>query len=172
MKIIITEEQLDMVLDNRYFNEEYLLSRFLSTNDGAFYDVYPGYSEPEDSDEETMFETKENAIRHVKFIIDVFGSLPNPIPIYRTIRVSTEKDIELEYPGEHWSFSKESAIQFGRHAGCNVLMSGLINKSDVDWVSTIDLFIIFSGNFDGDDENEINIKDEKKIFDLKYKFLK
>lgn len=157
---------------NEYLNVDYILSRMLATNEMSFYDVYPGYSEPEDEYEETMFFTKENAIRHAQFIIDVFDSLPNPIKIYRTLSVSNINNINLEYPGESWSFSKESALQFGSHINANVLLSAFVKKEDVDWKSTIDLFIMFSGNMDVDDENEINIKDESKIKNVKINMLK
>ena len=172
MKIIITEEQFNNLINNEVFSIDYIISRFDATSDGDWYDVYPGYSKPIDDDEETMFISKENATKQAEYILDVFSSLPNPIPIYRTIKVANVNDVELEYPGESWSFSRESALEFGSHAGNNVLLSAFIDQTDVNWINTIDLFIIFSGNFESDDENEINIKDGSKIKDIqifKYK---
>ncbi len=154
-------------VNNDFLNVDYILSRIEYTNDGQWYDVYPGYKNEIDNYEETLFNSKDDAVKHAQFIIDVFNSLPNPIPIYRTIRVKDVKDVDVEYPGESWSFSKNSALEFGSHAGNNVLLSTYVDYHNVNWEKTIDLFILFSGNMDSDDENEINVLDETELKNIK-----
>lgn len=127
------------------------------------YDLYPGYSEPLDDDEDYLYSTKDIAEKHAESIIDIFDSLPNPIPVYRSLMAKSEDDIDFDYIGESWSFIKDSAISFGSHNNSNFLISGLIDKDYVNWDETINRFILFSSGGDSDDENEIVIKDMNKI---------
>lgn len=126
------------------------------------YDLYPGYSEPLDDDEEYLYSSKDIAEKHAKSIIEIFDSLPNPIPIYRALMAKSEDDIDFDYIGESWSFIKDSAISFGSHNNSNLLISGLIDKDYVNWDETINRFILFSSG-DEDDENEIVVEDMNKI---------
>lgn len=147
---------------------EALADVFLS----EWYDIYPGYSQPVDEDEETFFNTEEQAINFASIVNETFESLPNPIPIYRTLYAKTEEDIDLEYLGESWSFVKESAIAFGSHNGSNYLISATIDKRYVNWEKTLKTFVIFSGTQDSDDENEIVVSDETKIDNIVVKQIK
>lgn len=123
-------------------------------------DLYPGYStEENDFTEEYFFDTKEKADQYAQDIIDLFTSLPNPIPIYRCIKAKSIEDIDLEMPGESWSFEKQSAINFGRRNGSNYLLSTTVNKQDVNWQGTIKAYTLFSGGFSDEDEHEIVVDD-------------
>lgn len=121
-------------------------------------DLYPGYSNPEDvSDitDEYYFETKKKAYQYADEVINLFTSLPNPIPIYRCIKAKDIEHIDLEMHGESWSFEKQSALDFGSRNGSNFLLSTFVNKQDVNWQGTIKAYTIFSGGYSDEDENEI-----------------
>jgi hypothetical protein len=157
---------------NEHINDkvEYILDKMKDNYEA--YDLYPGYSEPLDDDEDFVYNTKEIAEKDAEMIIDMFDSLPNPIPVYRSLMVKSEDDIDFDYIGESWSFRKDSAISFGSHNGSNFLISGLIDKDYVNWDETINRFILFSSGGDDDDENEIVIKDMDKIKIIGVKELK
>jgi hypothetical protein len=66
-------------------------------------DLYPGYSEEEDTNkasDEYWFDTKEKTEQYAADLIDLFDSLPDPVPVYRAIKAKSEADINLEMPGE------------------------------------------------------------------------
>ncbi len=132
-------------------------------------DLSPGYSDPSDLnqyEEEYYFDSKENAEQHADLIIDMFDSLPDPIPVYRAISAKDRKDIDLEWPGESWSFDKNSATEFGSHNGSNFLLSAKVKKEDVNWVGSIKAYTLFSGTSTVDDENEIVVDDQEKLMDI------
>lgn len=148
----------DLVWDNMEYDEK---------------DLYPGYSisyfpnVDSEEDDDFYFETKEIAEEYADEILGLFEALPDPIPIYRTIKVGDIADIDLEYPGESWSFEKTSALNFGRHnIGANYLLSAKISKEDVNWKKTIKAYLDFSGGMVEDDENEIVVDDQEKIQDI------
>lgn len=94
--------------------------------------------------------------------------MPNPLTIYRSIKIKDLSDIDYEWLGESWSFDKQSAINFAHNqAGGNVLLIGRTKFENVDWQNTLKLFYQFSGAFDEYDENEINIIDPSEIYDVK-----
>jgi len=131
-------------------------------------DLYPGYSdEPGDFTEETYYDTKEEAEEAANQIIDILSSLPNPIPVYRAIKANDRDDIDTEDLGESWSYDRDSAINFGSHNSSNFLLSGEVNKEDVNWTGTIKAYVIFSGGYSDDDENEIVVDDSNSIKNLK-----
>lgn len=140
----------------------------------SYDDLYPGYSMDEYEVDDTYFYTKEQALNYVGIVNSVFGSLPNPIPIYRSVYISSgnESDIDLDDPGIYWSMYKDSAIQFGSHIDANFLMSAEVDHSGVDWSQTIKTYNEFSGGDDIDDENEITIADESAIKNIKIERLK
>ena len=76
-------------------------------------------------------------------------------------------DIDFyEYLGDSWSFDRQSAINFANNqARGNVLLTAKINQIDVDWKSSIDHYINFSGNYDGYDENELKVNGFK-VYDV------
>ena len=141
--------------------------------ESSYDDLYPGYSRDDEFDD-TYFFTKEQALNYVEIVNSVFGSLPNPIPIYRSIYISSgdDSDIDLENPGIYWSMYRDSAIQFGSHIDANFLLSASIGHDDVDWSQTIKTYNEFSSGDDIDDENEITISDESAIKNIKIERLK
>jgi hypothetical protein len=166
IKLIVEKILNEQYVNLEFMTVDYVMDKIINSNDGSYYDIYPGCIEEENEDEECMFATKESAIKHCEFVIAVFSSLPNPIPIYRTISVKKIEDIDIESPGESWSFSKDSAMEFGGHKRSNVLLSATIDQNYVNWDKTVDLFLMFSVGMDADDENEINIDDESQIKDI------
>lgn len=143
-------------------------------NDGNYVDLYPGYSDepPYPNGEEYWFDSKENAEEHADFVIDVFDSLPNPIPLYRSIKAESEDKIDMEWPGESWSFDRDSAVNFGSRNGSNFLLTAKVMKEDVNWAGTIKAYMLFSGGYTDEDENEIVVDDQDKLIDLRVEPIK
>jgi hypothetical protein len=108
------------------------------------------------------------AYDNVNNILDFFNNLPNPISIYRTIKVKNINDIDYDDLGESWSYEKESAINFAKNnTNGNYLISGKTNFDNVDWNNTIKLYFLFSDDvIDDSSEDEINIIDSDDIFDI------
>jgi hypothetical protein len=141
----------------------------------SYYDLYPGYSEPIDENEETQFNTKENATNYALDLIGIFNDIysEQEITIYRAIRVDNQNNIDMEYPGAYWSLYRDSAIQFGSHAGCNYLLTAKINTKDINWENTLKAFVEFTHMSDADDEWEINVAgNENKLYDLNVEKIK
>ena len=134
----------------------------------SYKDLYPSYSDYENEyEEDYYFETKEDAYNDVNKTLHFFNNLPNPIPIYRSIKVKSMLDINFDNLGDSWSFDKQSAVNFAKNqAGGNVLLIAKTKFDNVDWNNTLKLWYQFSRTDDGYDENEINIIDSDKIFDI------
>jgi len=104
-------------------NSKYFLNIGLKTEDvfdmieyhDAYRDLYPNYSDDNEYEEEYYFPTKEDAYNDVNETLEFFNSLPNPIPIYRSIKVKSIKEINFDYLGDSWSFDKQSAINFAKN---------------------------------------------------------
>lgn len=134
----------------------------------SFIDLYPNYSEDNEYGDDYYFPTKEDAYNDINETLDYFNSLPNPIPIFRSLKVKSVEDINFDYLGDSWSFDKQSAINFANNqAGGNVLLNAKTKFDNVDWNNTIQLYYEFSKSYDGYDENEINVIDSDEIFDIK-----
>ncbi len=140
----------------------------------SFRDLYPGYSDDENEyEEDYYFPTEEIAKERVEDILDFFKQLPNPIPVYRSIKVKSIDKVDYDLLGDSWSFDKQSAINFANNqAGGNVLISGLVRKDNVDWEDTIKHYFEFSQSFSDYDENEIKIPNaEDDVFDIKTEYI-
>lgn len=134
----------------------------------TYKNLFPYYSDYENEyEDEYYFESKNDAFADVNQTLDIFNSLPDPIPIYRTIKVKSINDIDLDNLGESWSFDKDSAINFANNEGRgNYLLIAKTNFNNVDWEKTIELYYQFSKGNDSYDENEIYVMDNDNIFDL------
>lgn len=134
----------------------------------SYRDLYPNYSDVvNEYEDEYYFPTKETAYKNINETLNFFNSLPNPIPIYRSIKVESMEDVDFDYLGDSWSFDRESAINFAENQALgNVLFSAKTNFDNVDWDKTVELWYEFSGSFDGYDENAIYTIDSDKIFDV------
>jgi len=171
----IIREYLNEQVNNA--NSKYFSNIGLKTEDvfdmieyhDSFKDLYPNYGDTENEyEEDYYFPTKEDVYNNVNETLEFFNSLPNPIPIYRSIKVKSMEDIDFDYLGSSWSFSKQSAVNFAKNqAGGNVLLIAKTKFNNVDWNNTVKLYYLFSMTFDGYDEDEINIIDSDKIFDIK-----
>jgi len=134
----------------------------------SYRDLFPNYGEENEYEEDYYFPSEDEAYDDINETLELFSSLPNPIPIYRSIKVHSKEDIDLDDLGESWSYDKDSAINFAKNqAGGNYLLSGRTNFTNVDWKTTLELFYMFSRRFDGYDENEINIINSDEIYDVK-----
>lgn len=158
----------------KQFNESYSWNK-LTVNDifnlidfADFKNLYPDYDN-NDSDydmDEYFFNSKEQAENYANEILDIFNNFPNEITIYRSIRVKSVDDIWWDNLGDHWSFDKESAINFAKNqVQGNYLLIGKIKAEDVDWESTVSNYIHFSGNYDSYDENELTVNGFK-VYDV------
>lgn len=138
----------------------------------AYYDLYPGYyyskeNDPENENKEFYFNSKEDAIDAIENVFYQFDILPDPIPIYRVIKVQSLDKIDKENLGVSWSFSKDSALGFGdRYNVKSVLLTGKIAKKHVNWRDTLKLYVQHSLDYYGEEENEIVVPDSDHIEDL------
>ena len=134
----------------------------------SYRDLYPNYSNENEYENDYYFPTMQDAYNDVNETLEFFNTLPNPIPIYRSIKVKSMDDINYDWLGDSWSFDKKSAINFAKNqADGNVLLIGKTKFDNVAWNNTVKLWYLFSRTYDGYDENEINIIDSDKIFDIK-----
>lgn len=134
----------------------------------SYKDLYPNYSVENEYEEDYYYPTIQDAYNDVNETLEFFNTLPNPIQIYRSIKVKSMDDIQLDYLGDSWSFDKQSAINFAKNqGGGNILLIGKTKFDNVDWDKTVKLFYLFSRNYDGYDENEINIINSDEVFDIK-----
>jgi hypothetical protein len=99
--------------------------------------------------------------RESKEIYDVFEELYKlvEINIYRAIKSKSIENIDLEDPGDYWSWSKESAISFSERVNKgNFLLKGKIKSQDVKWWNSIKSYIQFSHFHDPyESENELTV---------------
>lgn len=145
---------------------------YVSWEDSSCKDLYPGFSDEEHVGDEYFFDTRKKALSYAKDVIGLFDGLPDPVPVYRVVKAKSVEDVDVEYPGESWSFDKKSAVQFGRHNNSNFLLSAMINKKDVNWAGTVKAYALFSGGFDEDNEDEIVVDDQSKFMNIKIESLK
>lgn len=134
-----------------------------------FYDLYPNYSVEAMDGEDYYFSTKKQAVEWAKIVKNIFESFPPRIKIYRTIYLKNIESLRNEDLGESWSFEKDSAIEFGVHAGNNYILSGVVNYNDIDWEQSIKSFVMNSSDpFSSESENELYIPfAEEVVKDLK-----
>jgi hypothetical protein len=101
------------------------------------------------------FRSRKEMEEKIDCVFDRLASLPDPIPVWRAVKLDRRGSYD-ERRGTHWSFSKSSAVKFGRNEGATHVVSGIVRKHSVNWLKTIERNIVFSctrGEFD--DENEI-----------------
>lgn len=138
----------------------------------SYQDLFPGFSEDPAVDENDAYYTsRENAVEDANNIIGLFQAIPDPAPIYRVVGAKAAEHIDTEYPGEYWSFDRQSALRFGQRnvSGEKYLMTAKVPKRAVDWDRTLSSYLSYSGIGDGESENElyIPIGNQKHIKDLK-----
>lgn len=84
---------------------------------------------------------KEEAYDHALDIMDYILSFDDEtIKVFRIISAKNKKDIDLEKLGNHWTHSKEKALEFARQTNLKkpwYLFSATINRKDVDWSTTV-----------------------------------
>jgi len=136
----------------------------------AYNDVYPGYSKEIEKNDKYFFDNKKEAEKTVEYINSIFESLPQKIAVYRAVKANSIKDVDInEFVGESWSFDLNSAKEFGNHAWCNFIISGFVNKSDIDLKKSAKLYVQNSlfQEISGEAENEIFVPFGTKIENLK-----
>jgi ADP-ribose pyrophosphatase YjhB (NUDIX family) len=144
-----------------------LITRNLSPDVG----IYPGYNNYDYID--YLYLSRKKAYEEIKYILDFFNSFPNIIPIYRAIKAKSLENINKDNLGYYWSWDKKSAINFGLiQTQSNFLISAKTNFDNIDWKSSLEKYFIFSNNMDGEEENELEIIDVDRIFDIKISSLK
>lgn len=134
-----------------------------------YIDLYPGYSNDEnDNGEDYFFRSEKDAYEYVDNLIYQFNSLPNPITVYRSVYLKSVDQLRTgEDLGESWSYMKESALEFGTHAGCNYLLSGVIDKKYIAWEDSVKLHFQFSMDGDSESEHEVVVYYPENIHNLK-----
>jgi hypothetical protein len=129
-------------------------------------DLYPGYSKDFTDEEDFRFESKEKFEEYAEDIIGLFDNFPSEFPIYRAIKVNSNEDIDMSYLGESWSFDLQSAKEFGRHNGSNIILSAIVTDDNINWNESLWRYLRFSDSGDSDDENEIVVEDTDKLKNL------
>ena len=114
-------------------------------------------------------------------IIKLFQRLPDPLPIYRIVAVTDLCFLKTENPGQYWTFDKSKInlhnlkVSIQNTDAYNktwVLLSGMIDKKDVDWYQTMSSFIEYSLDMPkGYEENEIFIEDTTLIKNITHSIL-
>lgn len=138
----------------------------------SYYDLYPSYFQEPIKDADYMFKSKKGMDGELQDVIDLFESLPDPIPVYRVMRVESEDKIYKEDLGSSWSFDKQSALDFGNmHNLASVLLSGKIEKKFVDREATLRTYMHNSFRNDFEAENEIYIPITDNLTNLKINYL-
>lgn len=134
-----------------------------------YINLYPNFDEYDNEyGEDYYFPSEEDAYNYVNDALALYNNLPNPLTIYRTIKVKSLNDINYDYLGDSWSYDKQSAINFANnHGGGNVLLIGETTFDNIDWEETIKLHFQFSTGMNFYDENEVNIIDSDKITNVK-----
>jgi len=110
---------------DQYTYEEVLELLWKQQHD-SYADVCPFYStdnEDDYYDNDFWFDTKEQALLYAEEVLDFFQGFDNPFPVYRTIAIGKWKDLDYDDLGNHWSFDRESAINFARNNTGGTLFS-------------------------------------------------
>jgi len=139
-----------------------------------FSDLYPGYSndiEDIDRSDDYYFNSKKKFEIFANNVIDLFDSFPDEFPVYRSIKVKSEQDIDMDDLGESWSFDLESARNFGYGNGSNIMLSAIVTRDNIDWYESMHRYLIFSPG-DYDDENEIVVRNTDWLKDLRISKIK
>jgi len=55
----------------------------------SYRDLYPNYSDENEYEEDYYFPTIQDAYNDINETLEFFNTLPNPIPIYRSIKVKS-----------------------------------------------------------------------------------
>jgi len=139
-----------------------------------FSDLYPEYSndiDDIDRSDDYYFSSRKKFEIFARNVIDLFDSFPDEFPVYRSIKVKSEQDIDMDDLGESWSFDLESARNFGYGNGSNIILSAIVTSDNIDWYESMHRYLIFSpGDFD--DENEIVVRNTDWLKDLKISKIK
>jgi hypothetical protein len=121
----------------------------------SYYDLFPGYSKPENEDEECYYQDRAGAVEDAEDLIAKFGGLGNPVQIFRVLHVDKKEDIDLENLGEHWTIDAKQAVWLASHtlalAKPWFLIHATIPAKQVDWATTL------RQQFNHPDEMEINL---------------
>ena len=128
---------------------------------GSFLGLYPEQCTTLTSYDNYLFQSKEYYYKHVNSILKFFNDIPQTFNIYRVIDETNENNICYDWFGEHWTYDKQSAINFANTFDNDnyILFSAQTTKDNVDWEQTIKNYFYYSCNGDYFDENEITIKD-------------
>lgn len=141
---------------------------------GTFLGLYPEHQTDTtvvgDNNSDYLFGSKQDYYTHVNKVLSFFNDMPDIINIYRVIDKNNENDICYKWLGEHWTYDKQSAMNFANTFDSNmyILFSAQTTKDNIDWEQTIKNYFYYSSNGDYFDENEITVKDcGEKIVNLK-----
>ena len=137
----------------------------------SYYDLYPDYSKPKNNKdvESFAFKSKRAAFEEAEQVYDLFCSLPDPIPLYRTVSAVSKESIDLAVPGYHWSFNRASALNFASLtlSGQIFLLSCYAPKSSVHWGATLRNYLEYSGEGLAEAEDEITLESNRDLIDVK-----
>jgi hypothetical protein len=102
----------------------------------------------------------ESSIDELSNLISWYKSLPDEMKLYRILQVDSEDDIDLDYPGSHYSTNKKMLLRNHTYTtgyGENKYLIGVLaNKSLFDVNETLSNNILYPN------ENEITLKNKGK----------
>lgn len=112
------------------------------------------------SDEEKDKAMYDAAYAHFEERYNMFAGLdlPNPMTVYRAMRLKDVEAIETDGFGTSWAWHESAAIAHCGYGGVTYVFRGEVYKSEVDWDQTIMLALDPSL-----EEDEIRLKDFGKV---------
>jgi hypothetical protein len=105
------------------------------------------------SEEDALEDYRTEIIGQYNYLTDKFASFPDVFPIYRAIYLEDISKFDCENVGIFWSWDEDSAeSHWGLGGGDPYLLTGIIDKSEVDWQTTL------LNNIGFTEEDEIRVK--------------
>ena len=100
-------------------------------------------------------------------LIRWFTNLPKKLEIYRLIFVNDENEVNVVFPGEHFSHDKNGllishykSLKDGSYGKLGVLITAKVEKENIDVFETIRHNILYPN------ENEITVKNKGKNIEI------
>lgn len=114
--------------------------------------------------EDGLFSSTEHAEEFIRDVASLFSAMQQKpvLTLYRSIKIDSLDDLDLDYLGESWSWLKESALEFGSHAGANYLLVANVPRESIDWHESVRRFLENS-SLSAIGEEELVVLDESAI---------
>lgn len=102
-----------------------------------------------------------------KEIKDFIESLNFPLTIFRGLRLTSLECLNKNDLGKYWTIDKNIFLdKTSKFNDCNVILSGIAQKEDIDFVELTQNYIYYSLNNQVYPESEVTLKDNVKPIDV------